>query len=631
VVKNKFKLSKTFLPIILLIAYCLPLNATVRYVSHEGSHTPPYTSWATAADSIMLAINISVFGDTIYVANGVYEEQVVMIPGLTLIGAGLDSCIIDSRQLVTTWGDVAVEVRDSCNLKGFIINVSNDIEIGGMGIAGSGSSYTLVTLNKITNSGFGIFLDATFYGITEVSVYKNICANVGIGINLFNSSAVIRKNIIYLPPNSISFAGIRIGAFDFSYTPLIDSNYIEVFGESFTSADGIYKSFGTRPTISNNTIILKGPQNTGIFLGDSDSGWVYNNLIFAESGKEGIYNFGIQHLQLYNNYVAGNFENQQQSWYVIEVGPYNIVKNNVVMGGERGVGAWGSENLVFQYNNVWNNDINYSGFTPDSTNLSVDPMIVNEDTTKGELDFHLQMYSQLIDAGDLNILDVDGSRSDIGLYGGPFGESYAYQDLPPKPPRNLTAVVDSEYITLSWNQNTEADFKSYTLFKDTTANFTTDSTTLVTNLTDTFYIQILPGGIDAFYYKLTATDNQGNESEPSEELAVIIASVNDYPAIVSNYRLYQNYPNPFNPSTKIAYKLMERGYVKLYVYDVKGELVDALVNQVQEAGYYELEFNAVGAGLQSVFASGVYIYQVHVISENNIPVFSDIKKMILLK
>ena len=69
----------------------------VRYVSHSGNNTPPYLTWETAADSIMSAINISSFGDTIYVANGVYEEQVVMIPGLSLIGAGMDSCVIDTR------------------------------------------------------------------------------------------------------------------------------------------------------------------------------------------------------------------------------------------------------------------------------------------------------------------------------------------------------------------------------------------------------------------------------------------------------------------------------------------------------------------------------------------------------
>ena len=70
------------------------VNATIRFVSKTGSSTPPYITWETAADSIQKCINICVFGDTIYVANGVYEEQVVMIPGLSLIGSGIDSCEI---------------------------------------------------------------------------------------------------------------------------------------------------------------------------------------------------------------------------------------------------------------------------------------------------------------------------------------------------------------------------------------------------------------------------------------------------------------------------------------------------------------------------------------------------------
>src|SRR5512146_55200 len=93
--------------------------ATVRYVSHSGTNTPPYLTWETAADSIMSAVNISSFGDTIYVANGVYEEQVVMIPGLSLIGAGMDSCVIDTRALVDTIGFISVDVTDNCTLIGF--------------------------------------------------------------------------------------------------------------------------------------------------------------------------------------------------------------------------------------------------------------------------------------------------------------------------------------------------------------------------------------------------------------------------------------------------------------------------------------------------------------------------------
>ncbi len=92
--KKRIKIYNIVLLIFfLLTAYSLPLNATIRFVSKTGSSIPPYITWETAADSIQKCINICVFGDTIYVANGVYEEQVVMIPGLSLIGAGTDSCI----------------------------------------------------------------------------------------------------------------------------------------------------------------------------------------------------------------------------------------------------------------------------------------------------------------------------------------------------------------------------------------------------------------------------------------------------------------------------------------------------------------------------------------------------------
>jgi len=255
-------------------------------------------------------------------------------------------------------------------------------------------------------------------------------------------------------------------------------------------------------------------------------------------------------------------------------------------------------------------------------------MIVNDDSTLGDLDFHLQAYSLLIDAGDPTILDKDGSRSDIGLYGGPFGESYTYQDLAPRPPVNLTVNVDT-LIKLKWNKNTEIDFNHYNLYRDTTSNFQIDSTRLVSSVTDTFYHHIIPTGIESLYFKITGVDNQGNESNASEEVGVLITSVEDEWKPLNNYVLYQNYPNPFNPSTKISYKLKERGYVKLYVYDVKGELISVLVNEDQDAGFYEVEFNASEI---ETLASGVYIYQIMVRgSKKNIPMFSDIKKMILLK
>jgi hypothetical protein len=443
--------------------------------------------------------------------------------------------------------------------------------------------------------------------------------HVQFGSYIYNSSPLVRSNNIFIE----SGYGIRLEADNNNYTPIIDSNYI-IAG----SGNGIRKTLGTKPLIKNNVIEFIQYGADAIFLGNSDTAKIYNNLIIIGTGYGGVYNISLLNTKLYNNYIIGN-----PGAYGIHTGPNDVVKNNVVKDAHKGIEVL-NQGTVISHNNSWNNIINFYGFSPDTTNLSVDPMIMNDDTTQGDLDFHLQKYSPLIDAGDPNILDKDGTRSDIGLYGGPYGESYIYVDLPPRTPVNLTAGVDSNIVTLRWNKNTEADFGYYKIFYDTTKNFQIDSTKLISSQPDTFYYFVIPAGADSLYFKLTAVDNQGNESNPSEEVGVIVTSVEDEWKPVNNYILYQNYPNPFNTSTKIGYKLKERGYVKLYVYDVKGELVSVLVNEVQEAGYYEVEFDTGSpmpdTGIRNL-ASGIYIYQIFVSNENRIPVFSDIKKMILVK
>lgn len=87
----------------------------------------------------------------------------------------------------------------------------------------------------------------------------------------------------------------------------------------------------------------------------------------------------------------------------------------------------------------------------------------------------------------------------------------------------------------------------------------------------------------------------------------------------TEYTLYQNYPNPFNPITTIKYDLPNASDVSLIIYDILGRKVKELVNTKQQAGRYEIQFNA------SSLASGVYIYQL--IAEKYI----NAKKMILLK
>jgi hypothetical protein len=89
--------------------------------------------------------------------------------------------------------------------------------------------------------------------------------------------------------------------------------------------------------------------------------------------------------------------------------------------------------------------------------------------------------------------------------------------------------------------------------------------------------------------------------------------------IPEKFQLMQNFPNPFNPSTIINYKLAVSGFVRLAVFDISGREIALLVNENQQAGDYNAEWNAHG------FPSGVYFYKLET------DVFSESKKMVLLK
>ena len=69
---------------------------------------------------------------------------------------------------------------------------------------------------------------------------------------------------------------------------------------------------------------------------------------------------------------------------------------------------------------------------------------------------------------------------------------------------------------------------------------------------------------------------------------------NDIP---SSFKLFQNYPNPFHSVTAIRYSLPEEGFVMLTLYNMFGEEITKLVNKMQQAGSYSVDFD--GSGLTS--------------------------------
>ncbi len=121
-----------------------------------------------------------------------------------------------------------------------------------------------------------------------------------------------------------------------------------------------------------------------------------------------------------------------------------------------------------------------------------------------------------------------------------------------------------------------------------------------------------------YEYRLKIVDIDGS-FEYSDVVKVDI----DKPLV---YDASQNYPNPFNPLTKIDYQLPEVSKVRLELYDITGQLVKVLVDNLQVEGYYTYNLDMSNLGL----SSGVYFYRFNAIG-NSGSKFNKITKMIYLK
>jgi len=123
------------------------------------------------------AIDHASDGDTIFVRNGTYYENVTLNKSLSIVGENRDITIID--------GCVYVDrVADNVKLFGFTIQ--------GIGIC-CNSSNNIIQGNCITKTGIGI---VSFVGTTNNTIANNLIINNQDGIHAYGVGHIIRGNII---------------------------------------------------------------------------------------------------------------------------------------------------------------------------------------------------------------------------------------------------------------------------------------------------------------------------------------------------------------------------------------------------------------------------------------------------
>jgi flagellar hook capping protein FlgD len=136
------------------------------------------------------------------------------------------------------------------------------------------------------------------------------------------------------------------------------------------------------------------------------------------------------------------------------------------------------------------------------------------------------------------------------------------------------------------NEHGELDQEAIQRLRD--KGYTVDVTTSADGTTKTFNIYKTEEGAD---------DEVDDAAKSADNLE-----------LPEGFALSQNYPNPFNPTTKINYSLPSSEHVTLDIYNIQGQKVRTLVNQVEGPGDHTVEWDATtDAGSQ--VATGIYLYR----------------------
>ncbi|MBI4550950.1 MAG: fibronectin type III domain-containing protein [Candidatus Latescibacteria bacterium] len=229
-----------------------------------------------------------------------------------------------------------------------------------------------------------------------------------------------------------------------------------------------------------------------------------------------------------------------------------------------------------------------------------------------------------------------GSNSAQGLIRVTYGDtiSVVYTDAHPAGQRTVKAVwreqpvaveiadvagTESEgKVRLEWRVVNQKDHAGFNVLRSITplSNYRSVNQRLITGGPTLSFVDTDVQVNTTYYYRLQAISIAGD--------ITTFGPVEVKIAAPRTFALGQSYPNPFNAQTTIKYELPKTTPVKLVIYNILGQQVRTLVDAVQPAGYYTVQWNGRNASGRTV-ASGVYTYRMEA------GTFVQTRKMLLVK
>ncbi|MFZ4619525.1 MAG: T9SS type A sorting domain-containing protein [Bacteroidota bacterium] len=576
----------------------------------DGSLAHPY-------GTIQQGVNSANENDTVFVAAGTYTGPVIMKSNVTVLGSGVSvtTIVCPDDPMISIPTAVRFKNVQRSSISGFTLknlaSIGTVIEVT--------SSEATIEMNRIDQSGMAMYSVMVSAGsLVHISGNYFIESKYGASslLTIASDDAVISHNTFF--PSSAPEMIVLNGA---ARTVITNNRFL-------FSSDGVTGITGMQSrhsTIANNLFTGQGTAGAGVHLLTADSTDILNNIF--DIRKNGISDNGGSHRILNNIFLE------------------NAVAVNV------------SQSAMHRYNLFWKNTaVVYNG-SIDPTELTLDPLFQERE----QENYRPSVSSPLRNGGDPSPQwnDKDGTRNDIGIFGGPYADSslFVTANICLRIGNGSGAAGDTVRIPViasgilgmsGLRMMIELDGKKLQFLNVRTAPSTRSFTILQTNI-----------GQSMVSVEMNGSGNVMIDSAAILELSVIVEpqatgaafvkfqnaqivsgsaqllSVrNIFDGLISltplsagetadplpkSYALSQNYPNPFNPVTRIQYRIPTEGRVVIKVFDLLGREVRTLIDDDKIAGTYEVDFDARNC------SSGMYLYTIRSGE------FSASRKMILLK
>ena len=312
--------------------FCLcalaPMFARNQFVSTVGDDSQDGLSWLTAKYTIQTAIDAAAEGDTVFVAEGVYNQSLKLKKAVHILGGYSAATgeynteafltILDGTSLNTPLVNQSAVLSQATYVSGLVLQNANHTANGGAVVLKTNGVLTHCTIRNCYTTGSGGAVYNAKGTVTNCII--ELCEALGAGGAVHNMGGVVENTIIRGCKGN--YAAIRNESDGIVRNCLIHNN--EPSGSAWPNSGGIYNPSGV---VYNNTLVCNyGSQYAGIH---SDN-IAYNNLLWNNHSEEGFQdpaNFvSGENTKFGSGYNAGDFYFEAEN-FTVKLSPDNTAAN----------------------------------------------------------------------------------------------------------------------------------------------------------------------------------------------------------------------------------------------------------------------------------------------------------------